>query len=136
MAAVDVHAVSETMAAVARQDYADLGPATARLAAGPEGGATLAYVRQAMPPHVHPVLDKLASRIALTDPHLCDTNPVGLLVLVWAAVKATGGTSGPEAEALAALRCTLEDMGSTCLQGDTHRLFALLVALHRSHYSI
>lgn len=120
------------MSAVAQEQYPDLGPNTAQLAAGPAGAAVLAEIRAAMPASVHHVLNKLSARSGLADPDLCDANPVGLLVMVWRAVRATG----PNPDAVAALRCTLEDMGSTCLQGDTHRLFSLHVALHRSGYTI
>lgn len=75
-------------------------------------------------PASYAVVDKVASRSRMSDRDLCGANPAGLLQLLWEACAVTN-----DREAMAA---TLADVGSTCLQGDTHRIFAHLLAIRRS----
>lgn len=70
------------------------------------------------------VIDKIATRKALRDHDLCDCNPAGMLQLVW--------EEEEDKRELSGLESTLADVGRTCLQGDTHRLFSHLIALRRS----
>jgi hypothetical protein len=73
------------------------------------------------------VLSKIRSRIGVPDRHLCDVRPAGLLAVVWSDL--VDPRANPEL--YEHFRLTLLDVGGTCLQGDTHRLFATYVALVR-----
>lgn len=66
------------------------------------------------------VLNKIVSRGGMRDNDLCGASPLGLLVLAWERVDRD------------ALGLMLADIGLTCLQGDTHRIFSLILANHRS----
>ena len=70
---------------------------------------------------IQTVIDKLRGRLDARDGDLDGVSPCGLLSLILG--------FGPDPEAL---RGALADAGGTCLQGDTHRLFALYVALDRA----
>jgi hypothetical protein len=78
-------------------------------------------------PAVAAVLAKIRSRKGVKDMHLCGVLPAGLLAIVWA----DQVTLINEPELYEHFRLTLIDIGGTCLQGDTHRLFATYVALSR-----
>ena len=71
------------------------------------------------------VIDKITGRRIMKDSDLCKVNPLGLLQLVWEEIP-------KEKDDLSALEGLLRDIGGTCLQGDTHRLFSYLVAMRRS----
>lgn len=70
--------------------------------------------------HKQPILDKIASRGGMRDRDLCGASPLGLLVIAWETVDRD------------ALGMMLADIGHTCLQGDTFRLFSLILADRRS----
>lgn len=69
---------------------------------------------------------KIRSRAGARDGDLCGVAPMGLLALAceWAA-------GSGESSRLSALDDCLADVGQTCLQGDTHRIFSLLLAARR-----
>ena len=77
-------------------------------------------------PAVKTVLAKLTQRYAMRDQDLCGISGSGLCVLLWDRIAATN-----EPEAYVHFAETLEDVGGTCLQGDTHRLFFSLVTYER-----
>ena len=66
------------------------------------------------------MLDKIAGRRGVGDGALCGVFPLGLLVIAWETVDKD------------ALGLMLVDIGQTCLEGDTFRLFSLILADHRS----
>lgn len=69
-------------------------------------------------------LDKMTRRKGVVDNDLCGVMPAGLLVLVWEdKIKPNGAYDH--------FLATLKDMGTTCVQGDSHRLFATYVAFSR-----
>ena len=69
-------------------------------------------------------LEKMMKRKDVIDNDLCGVRPAGLLSLVWEdKIKPNG--------AYAHFLSTLKDMGTTCVQGDSHRLFATYVAFSR-----
>jgi hypothetical protein len=70
-------------------------------------------------------LDKMTRRKDVVDNDLCGVMPAGLLALVWE------DKIKPNEEAREHFLATLKDMGTTCVQGDTHRLFATYVAFSR-----
>jgi len=74
-------------------------------------------------PALAPVMTKLAGRANALDKDLCNVSPTGLLVVAWDLADHDVSIVTP----------TLVDMGATCLQGDTHRLFSLIVALQRAN---
>lgn len=71
-------------------------------------------------PQCAPVVHKIAGRRGMRDNDLCGVCPLGLLVVAW------------ECADRQALEMMLHDIGQTCLQGDTFRLFSLILAMHRS----
>ena len=81
----------------------------------------MAHFREAAPhraPMVEAVLRKLEQRRQRPDSDLCGVSGAGLCVLFWDVVRGQG-----ERESFALFADTLEEVGQTCLQGDTHRLF-------------
>lgn len=66
------------------------------------------------------VIAKIIRRSGTRDTDLCGVSPLGLLVIAWERVDRL------------ALGLVLFDIGQTCLQGDTHRLFSLILADKRS----
>jgi hypothetical protein len=118
----NVHAWSGKMSALLHSEYPTLPAQT--LAARPrfdETRAAMAATGQ-LAPTLEPVLSKLAQRRDMLDQDLGGVSGAGLLVLVWDLAD----------HDMATLNDTLQDIGQTCLQGDTHRLFALWVALTRA----
>jgi len=79
-------------------------------------------------PPVGRVLDKLVMRKKAIDVDLFGVVPAGLLALVWTEYVLVID----EKECYDLFRDTLLDMAQTCVQGDSHRLFTILVALHRA----
>ena len=72
---------------------------------------------------------KIVARSEVVDADLCNVVPAGLLVITWElALKVSG--SSPTLRLM--FEQTLSDMGTTCVQGDTHRLFSLYHALRKS----
>lgn len=69
-------------------------------------------------------LDKMTRRKDIVDKDLCGVMPAGLLSLVWEdKIKPNGAYDH--------FLGTLKDMGTTCVQGDSHRLFATYVGFSR-----
>lgn len=79
-------------------------------------------MKQAMPADVLPVLEKFVQRHKNRDSDLCQVQPYGLFAMAW---------EEPHLPKEALYDC-MRDIGMTCLQGDTHRLFSLLLAHRRS----
>jgi hypothetical protein len=75
-------------------------------------------------------VDKILHRRALEDSDLCGTNPLGLLQLIWEDIDIC------DARDILALEELLVDVGQTCLQGDTHRMFSHLLAIRRSRADV
>lgn len=73
------------------------------------------------------VLEKLVTRKRSMDADLAGVSLAGLFAMIWFKyVKEIN-----DVDCYALLRDTLIDMGTTCLQGDTHRLFSIMVSLDR-----
>ena len=88
-----------------------------------EAEAALACAKKALSPDTHAVLDKIANRKGMSDGDLCGVNPLSMFVLVWNCAKTD----------VRAIEDVLRDIGLTCLQGDTHRLYSILIAMRRSY---
>jgi hypothetical protein len=116
----DVHAWSARMAVVLRETCPQL--ATESVEAAKRHAEAIAEAKAVLPQRLHAVLDKLVARKDMIDGDLCGVSALGLFVLAW---------NERDRSSNLAIADVLEDIGSTCLQGDTHRLFALLVALRR-----
>lgn len=114
----DVHAWSSTMSSVLSKEMPNL-PAESIAAAKV---ADIVKLKLALPHNVWGFLDKIVSRSEMQDGDLNHTNPLGLLWIAWTE---GGGDS-------AAITDLLKDIGSTCLQGDTHRLFFYIYAIRMS----
>ena len=71
-----------------------------------------------------PVIIKLHARGNVRDGDLCSCAPLGLFVLAYERVETKE------------LGDALADIAQTCVQGDSHRLFALLLAHHRSEQGL
>lgn len=77
-------------------------------------------------------LNFMKSRANGIDRDLCCILASGLLVVCWDMAKEMN-----DKDSIAPLFIdTLDDMGKTCIQGHTHRLFSLYVALKESQKSI
>jgi hypothetical protein len=116
----DVHAWSSRMSEVIKGEWSNLPEETK--AAEVRAVTILREANEKMPPQAKQALMKIASRLGATDGDLCGCCPGGLFVLCWENPLVTK-------EALA--DC-LADVAGTCLQGETHRLFSLLLAAKRS----
>jgi len=126
----DVHAWSKDMKVLAETEFPDL-PGVTKAAAPLFDGVCREirehYANSAPFAVVDQVLKKMELRRHAVDMDLGGVVPAGLLVLVWFDyVKKIN-----EPECYMHFSETLADMGTTCIQGDTHRLFSSLVALHR-----
>lgn len=118
----DVHAWSTKMAQVISETMPALPAESARAGARCDPAA----IRSALGRDVWAVVDKIAGRRSCGDLDLCGMDPLGLLQLLWEEMDAR------DAGDIAALEDLLRDIGHTCLQGDTHRLFSRLLAIRRS----
>ena len=81
-------------------------------------------VKANLPREVWHVVNKIYERRDTHDQDLCGVNPLGML---YVAASLTPRTP----EGVKALSDVLRDMGTTCLQGDTHRLFAYIYAMRQ-----
>jgi hypothetical protein len=82
------------------------------------------------------VLTKFEERVLVVDPELDNMSPSGLLIITFDMVQTIEPIFDKDHEpnkdgAWRALFDTLLETAGTCVQGDTHRLFALFVALYR-----
>lgn len=78
-------------------------------------------------PQLTPIVSKIESRLDITDGDIGGIYGAGLLVIVWKQVKEFN-----EAETYKHFSDTMLDIGNTCVQGDTHRLFETYIALRQS----
>ena len=117
----NVHQWSKTMSDILRRDM----PGLVVLSTETARDINVPVLKRHLPADLHPVIDKVYDRRNLIDKDLCGVNPAGLLHIAWTITpKDSGG--------YAALADLLRDMGNTCLQGDTHRLFSYIYALRAS----
>jgi hypothetical protein len=79
-------------------------------------------------PLIPVVLNKMSGRRTCVDKYLGGVVPAGLFAYVWFEYV----RKIHETECYILFKNTLMDMGQTCIQGDTHRLFTILVALDRA----
>lgn len=84
-----------------------------------------AAIKRSLPSQQWPVVDKIASRKGVKDSDLCRVDPLGLLQISWE-------ETPRDADGTKALVDLLNDIGGTCLQGDTHRLFFYVRAMRLS----
>jgi hypothetical protein len=117
----DVHGWTARMREILSREWSEL-PKLCADAECRRGGDIVATSKSRISTALHHVLDKLQQRKGVKDDQLCAVTPMGLFVL--AAENSDITTSQ--------LEDCLTDMGNTCLQGDTHRLFSLLLAHRRS----
>ena len=115
------------MTAVIRDEWPDLPELTraaaAAGAASSDSDALFRALRARLPERSRSVVDKISSRRGQSDPELAGVDPFGMLIVAWSTMR------DPDVQAFCD---ALDDIGGTCLQGDTHRLFALALALKRS----
>jgi len=77
------------------------------------------------------VLDKLKKRKEIRDKDLCGIPAAGLFTLCWArAIEINKPDPKCRENVKILFRYHLLDIGHHCVQGDTHRLFLLYIALH------
>jgi hypothetical protein len=76
---------------------------------------------------ITPVFDKFRRRVGLRDMDLLNMSPAGLFIMNVNVIHGIGSR-----EAWLALYDILSDIGTTCIQGDSHRLLSLYIALVRS----
>ena len=120
----DVHAHTREMVMQLCQEFADLPRLTVTAIDEFEEVCAEILAKYPSEPVVVACLEKMRNRKLVVDRDLCGVMPAGLLAVVWnQVVKPT--------EAYDHFLGTLKDMGTTCVQGDTHRLFATYVAFTR-----
>lgn len=117
----DVHAWSKTMSQVLRAEMPNLAQESQTAVTR----ADTAAMKAALPAGVWPVINKIESRKGATDGDLCGVNPLGMLQIAWE-------VTPKDADGQRALVDLLTDIGGTCLQGDTHRLFFYIRAVRMS----
>lgn len=119
----DVHAWSATMQRIMSAEFPTLAAQSVEAEARADTVVTAA--KQTLPPAVHSVIDKIVKRRGIRDRDLCGCSPLGLFVLAYEKVQ--------DKKALSDM---LADIAHTCVQGDTHRLFSLIYAIHHSSMDI
>jgi hypothetical protein len=124
----DVHAWSAPMRELIKSDYEGLPDTCTAYASYFDESKTEIIEYYKNDAVVNGVLGKMASRKNVIDADLCGISPAGLLSLVW--IEYVKKNKNPEFYML--FSQTLYDMGLHCVQGDTHRLFSILVAMDRS----
>lgn len=122
----DVHQWSSEMSRKLLEECPNLPDMTRRAAV--DFDLACQQIREYYGPSVEPVLTKMGQRKNVVDRDLGGVMPAGLLALVWFGLV----TKIDEPECYTHFLLTLEDMGPTCIQGDTHRLFSTYVALVRA----
>lgn len=124
----DVHARTPEMRALLLSEFPELPKLTRDRSVVPkEIERVMLQIRgQKLPPQAEACLEKIYNRRGAIDVDLCDVSVAGLLCMVWSdCVLPRIHTS------LDLFIGTLCDMGTTCVQGDSHRLFAAYVAYKR-----
>ena len=94
-------------------------PLESQEAAKNRADAVLKEARSILQGSLLTVIDKIERRRNVSDGDLCGSNPLGMFVLAW-----------ERCDRDSVMDC-LTDVGMTCVQGDTHRLFSLILAHHR-----
>lgn len=112
----DVHSWSARMRTVLTEEWPSLPQEST--VAEQRWEAIPQEIKAALPPTV---VAKIVGRRGVTDRDLCGALPLGLLVMACE-------IRGLQVSDL--VDC-LQDVGQTCLQGDTHRLFSFLLAHRR-----
>ena len=74
-------------------------------------------------------LDKMSRRSDARDTDLGGLHNLGMLAILWRLALERSGTERAAAAKL--IEPTLSDMGTTCVQGDSHRMYSLYIALIR-----
>jgi hypothetical protein len=121
----NVHAWSGQMSAVLSADMPDLVQESIAASARSNPAA----IKQSLLPQVRHVVDKILGRRDARDNDLCGVNPLGLLQIAWE-------ETSRDADGDSALSELMFDIGGTCLQGDTHRLFFYIRAIRLSKQPI
>jgi hypothetical protein len=85
-------------------------------------------IKSVVTPSVIPFIEKIERRQGMNDRDLLNINGLGLLILIWLKMEEIKY----DMDTIKALNDTLLDINMTCLQGDTHRLYCLYIALDRS----
>jgi hypothetical protein len=116
----DVHAWSTTMQRIMSAEFPTL-PAQS-IEAEARADIVIAAARETtLSPKFDSIVRKIVKRRGVRDHDLCGCSPLGLFVLACEKVQDKK-----------ALNDMLADISHTCVQGDTHRLFSLLYAIHYS----
>ena len=128
----DVHAWSPTMRQLLKDEFPRLRDQSRLYAQKFEETVVEIKGYYGNDPLVVQVMDKMTARKKAIDVDLYGVMPAGLLSLVW--IEYVQNIN--EQECYNFFKDTLIDMGGTCLQGDSHRLFTVLVSLHRAFNDI
>lgn len=124
----DVHQWSREMSALVTAEFPDL-PQTSQARANMFDMCAQEVIQKySGNQELAQVVSKLKARSGINDHDLCQTSVVGLFVIVWQDLVKKIDSD----ETYSHFLFTLMDMGQTCVQGDTHRLFSTYVALKRS----
>jgi hypothetical protein len=121
----NVHAWSPLMKKLVLEQYTSLPAETnsARSKFKAVAGDIIAKL-----PQLASIVTKIESRFDIADSDIGGLYEAGLLVIVWNQVRAFN-----EAETYKHFSDTMLDIGNTCVQGDTHRLFETYIALNESN---
>lgn len=77
-------------------------------------------------------ISKIVGRISVQDNDLDGVYPAGLFIIIVNMIEKYAVHEEDKKSAYTNLIESLAETGMTCVQGDTHRLFSIFVALHRS----
>ena len=120
----NVHSWSARMSGVLDLELPDLPRESVEAA---ESTQEVAEIKSNVDQTLHPIVDKIFGRRGCLDRDLRCVDPFGMLVLTWRGLKGVGDM----ANAGTVMSDFLRDIGGTCLQGDTHRLFSVLLTIRR-----
>ena len=124
----DVHSWSVAMSQTMREQSPEIINECKEIMSKPTNyvDSVCTQAKQELPIDTHPVIDKIICRRNMQDGDLCGVNPLAMFVLTWLETKR-------DPDSIRAVADILRDIGGTCLQGDTHRLYSLLLAFRRSY---
>jgi len=125
---MDVHSLSQTLQQIMASEYNNLTQRCVECKGSLPTVTKEIQTQYGNDASVKQVLDKIINGKDAVDPCLSNISPAGLLCLIWTEYI----RKYPTTELYQHFKDTLIDMGGTCIQGDTHRLFTSLVALDRS----
>lgn len=130
----DVHARTPEMRAQLLAEFPELPTLTQNRANVPgEIERVMNEIRvRDMPPEALACLDKIYRRRGAIDKDLAGVSVAGLLCVVWSDCVHPKIGAG----SLSLFTNTLVDMGLTCVQGDSHRLFAAYAAYKRDEIDL